>query len=99
MHQLTDKKNKIIIYLLFLFILSTTSGKFKENQNSHSFKINQINIKGLSGTDNAKIYKELSDIFYKNILLVSKDELVRIHAYIRMKVNKRKRNKVYSDSI
>ncbi len=78
MHQLTDKKNKIIIYLLFLFILSTTSGKFKENQNSHSFKINQINIKGLSGTDNAKIYKELSDIFYKNILLVSKDEIKKI---------------------
>ena len=32
MHQLIDKKNKIIIYLLLLFILSTTSGKFIENQ-------------------------------------------------------------------
>ena len=29
MHQLIGKKNKIIIYLLFLFILSTTSAKFK----------------------------------------------------------------------
>ena len=42
MHQLIDKKNKIIIYLLLLFILSTTSGKFVENQNSYSFTINQI---------------------------------------------------------
>ena len=48
MHQLIDKKNKIIIYLLLLFILSTTSGKFLENQNSYSSTINQINIEGLS---------------------------------------------------
>ena len=78
MHQLIDKKNKIIVYLLFLFILSTTSGKFKENQNSYSFKINQINIEGLSDTDNSKIYNELNDIFYRNILLVGKDEIQKV---------------------
>ena len=54
MHQSIDKKNKIIIYLLLLFILSTTSGKFVENQNSYSFTINQINIEGLSDTDSTK---------------------------------------------
>ena len=56
MHQLTDKKNNIIIYLLFLFVLSTTSGKFEENQTSYSSKINQINIEGLSITDKKKIF-------------------------------------------
>ena len=60
MHQLIDKKNKIIIYLLLLLILSTTSGKFIENQNSYSSKINQINIKGLSNNDSSKIYNELN---------------------------------------
>ena len=78
MHQLIDKKNKIIIYLLFLFILSTTNGKFKENQNRYSLKINQINVKGLSRTDNSKIYNELSNIFYKNILIVNKDEIQKV---------------------
>ena len=78
MHQLIGKKNKIIIYLLFLFILSTTSGKFKENQNRYSLKINQINVKGLSRTDNSKIYNELSNIFYKNILIVNKDEIQKV---------------------
>ena len=78
MHQLIDKKNNIIIYLLFLFILSTTSGKFKENQKNYSFKINQINIKGLSSTNNSKIYNELNNIFYKNILLVGKDEIQKV---------------------
>ena len=75
MHQLIDKKNKIIIYLLLLFILSTTTGKFIEHQNSYPSKINQINVKGLSDNDNSKIYNELDDLFYKNILLIRKQEI------------------------
>ena len=78
MHQLIDKKNKIIIYLLFLLILSTTCGKFVENHNNYSSTINQINIKGLSSTYNKKITNELSDLFYKNILLVGKEEIQKI---------------------
>ncbi len=75
MHQLIVKKNKIIIYLLFLLILSTTNAKFTENQNSYSSTINQINIKGLSKVDNKKIFNELHNLFYKNILLVDKEEI------------------------
>jgi len=78
MHQLIDKKNKIIIYILLLFVLSTTNGKFIENQNSYPSKINQINVKGLSDNDNSKIYNELDDLFYKNILFVNKDEVKKI---------------------
>ena len=78
MHQLIDKKNKIIIYLLLLFILSTISRNFTENQNSYSLKINQINIAGLSKIDNSKILHELNDLFYKNILLIRKEEIQRV---------------------
>ena len=78
MHQLTDKKNKILIYLLLLLILSTTSGKFIENQHSYSLKINQINIQGLLNTDSKKISNELDYLFYKNILLVEKKEIKKI---------------------
>jgi cell division protein FtsQ len=78
MHQLIDKKKRIIIYLLLLFILSTTSGKFIENQNSYSSKINQINIKGLSNNDSSKIYNELNNLFYKNILFVRKEEIQKV---------------------
>jgi len=56
MLHLIDKKNKIIIYLFFLLILSTTSGKYTENQKYYSPTINQINIVGLSDSDNNKIY-------------------------------------------
>jgi|TARA_B110000238_G_scaffold195610_1_gene235061 cell division protein FtsQ len=78
MHQLTDKKNKIIIYLLLLFILSTTNGKFSENQRSYSSTINQINIVGLSKINNTKISNELNNLFFKNILLIKKEEVQRV---------------------
>ena len=78
MHQLIDKKKKIIIYLLFLLILSTTSGEFAKNQNNHSSKINQINIVGLSDTDNSKITNELNNLLHENILLIAKDEIQKV---------------------
>jgi len=78
MHQLIGKKNKIIIYLLFLFILSTTSSKFTENQDSYSTPINQINVKGLSIIENKKILNQVKHLFYKNILLVGKKDIQKI---------------------
>jgi len=78
MHQLIDKKNKIIIYLLLLFILSTTSVRFFETQNIYISKVNKINIKGLINADSSKILSELNDLFYKNILLVNKEEIQKV---------------------
>ena len=75
MHRLTDKKYKIIVYLLLLFILSTTSGKFIEHRKSY---ISKINIEGLSKNDNLKIYNELDNLFYKNILFIRKEEIQKI---------------------
>ena len=78
MHQLIDKKNKIIIYLFLLLILSTTSVKFEENQSNHSSKINKINIEGLSNSYNSKIYNDLNNLFYENIFLVRKEKIQKI---------------------
>ena len=78
MHLLIDKKNKIIIYLLFFCILSTTGAKFTENQNNLYSTINQINIEGLSSSNNSKIFNQLKNLLYKNILLVKKNEIQRV---------------------
>ncbi|WP_415313074.1 cell division protein FtsQ/DivIB [Candidatus Pelagibacter sp. Uisw_106] len=75
MHQSTDKKNKIIIYLLFLFILSTTSAKFINDKNKISSSINKINITGLSEKKNLEILKNLNNFLYKNIFVINKDEI------------------------
>ena len=78
MHQSTGKKNKIIVYLLFLLILSTTNGKLLENQQNNNSKINHINIEGLSNFHNKKIFNELNHLYYKNILLVKKEEIQKV---------------------
>ena len=78
MHQLIDKKNKILIYIIFLFILSTTSGKFIVNENSYSSAIIRINIEGLSNSENSKISNELNNLSYKNLLFVGKDEINKV---------------------
>ena len=78
MHQSIDKKNKVVIYLIFLFILSTTSGKFTEKQKDYSLKINKINVEGLSISENLMIQNELNSIFYQNILILGKDKINKI---------------------
>ena len=78
MHQSINKKNKIIIYLVLLFILSTTSGKFVVSTNNYSTTINKINVEGLSNIENLKISNELRNLIYKNILFINKKEINNI---------------------
>ena len=78
MHQSTGKKIKIIIYLLFLFILSTTSTKFINDQNKLSSLISKINITGLSETKNSEILNNLNNLLYKSIFVISEDEIREI---------------------
>ena len=78
MHQQIGKKNNIIIYILLLFLLSTPSRKFIEIPSNYFSKKNQINIEGLSNTENSKILNELNNILYKNILLVRKEEIQKV---------------------
>ena len=98
MHQLIDKKNKIIIYLLFLFILSTISGKFQKNDSNYSSKINQINIEGLSSIDTLKISNELNNLFYKNILLIDRDEFQKVISKYNI-IEEYSINKIYPSTI
>ena len=78
MHQLIGKKNKIIIYLLFLFILSTTSAKFLNDQKKLSSSISKINIIGLSERKNLEILNNLNNLLYKSIFVINKDEIKKI---------------------
>jgi cell division protein FtsQ len=78
MHQSTGKKNKIITYLLFLFILSTTSAKFIDDQKKLSSSISKINITGLSERKNLEILNNLNNLLYKSIFVISKDEIRKI---------------------
>ena len=78
MHQSKGKKNNIIIYLLFLFILSTTSAKFINDQNTLSSSVSKINTTGLSERKNLEISNNLNNFLYESIFVISKDEIKKI---------------------
>ena len=78
MHQSTGKKNKIIIYLLFLLILSTISTKFINDQNKLSSSISKINITGLSKRKNLEILNNLNNLLYKSIFVINKERIKTI---------------------
>ena len=78
MHQSTGKKNKIIIYLLFLFLLSTTSTKFINDQKKLPSSINKINVTGLSERKNSEILNNLNNLLYKSIFVISENEIRKI---------------------
>ena len=78
MHQSIGRKNKIIIYLLFLFILSTTSAKFINDQNILSSSVSKINTTGLSERKNLDISNNLNNFLYESIFVISKDEIKKI---------------------
>ena len=78
MHQSTDKKIKISLYLIFLIILSTTTRELPEKQKKYSLKIDTIEVIGLSNDKNLEIQNDLSSIFYQNIFTVGKKEINKI---------------------
>ena len=78
MHRLTDKKKIITIYLLFLFILSTTSNKSLEYQRNYSAKINEIQVSGLSKNFNSQIRNKLKKLLNINIFFINKDKIDKI---------------------
>tara|TARA_B100000780_G_scaffold12136_1_gene8273 strand:- start:3269 stop:3937 length:669 start_codon:yes stop_codon:yes gene_type:complete len=75
MHQSIDKKNKIILYLIFLFILSSTNIKFLENKNAYTLK---IQVKGLLPDKNIEIQNELNKISYQNIFSLGSEKIKNI---------------------
>ena len=78
MLQSTDKKNKIIIYLIFLLLLSTTSNKSLEFHQNYSAKINKIEVSGLSNSVNSQIRNKLEKLLNTSIFFINKDKIDKI---------------------
>ena len=64
--------------LLFLFILSTTSAKFINDQKKLSSSITKINITGLSERKNLEILDNLNNLLYKSIFVINEEEIIKI---------------------
>jgi cell division protein FtsQ len=77
MLQSIDKKNRIIIYILILFLLSTISNKSNELKKKFN-NISSINVSGLSKNNNLKITDKLNQSLYKSIFFLKKENIKKI---------------------
>ena len=67
MPQLIDKRKKLFLYIIFLFLLTTFNNISLINFKLLESKINQINVSGLSKDNNLEISKDLSKLIFENI--------------------------------
>lgn len=74
MHQ--NKSKKILVYFFLLFVVGSINNKtFSEVK---FFQIKNINITGLAEVENETLLLNLNNIFFKNILLINKNEISKV---------------------
>ena len=73
MLQQIDKKKKISIYILLLFLLSTVNNLSLNNSEYLKLKIKNIYVTGLSEEKNLKISEDLKELIFKNIFFIDRN--------------------------
>jgi|TARA_B110000438_G_scaffold303266_1_gene363990 cell division protein FtsQ len=76
MPQLIDKRKKLFLYIIFLFLLTTFNNISLINFKLLESKINQINVSGLSKDNNLEISKDLSKLIFENIFFLNKNLII-----------------------
>ena len=74
MHQ--KKSKKIIIYFFLLIVLGSINNKIFSS--TKFYQIKEIQISGLENIDNEILLSKLNNFFFKNILLINKNEISKI---------------------
>ena len=74
MHQ--KKSKKIIIYFFLLIVLGSINNKIFSS--IKFYQIKEIQISGLEDIDNEILLSKLNNFFFKNILLINKNEISKI---------------------
>lgn len=72
MHQQIDKKIKLSIYILLLFLLSTINNLSLNNSEHLKLQIKSIYVNGLTDEKNLQVSKDLSNLIFQNIFFIDK---------------------------
>ena len=78
MHQLTDKKTKLFMYVLIFIMLSTQISIDTNTKKKLNHGVSNIKVLGLSNNNNFEVSKSLNSLLFKNILFLKKNDLVNI---------------------
>lgn len=72
MHQLIDRKKKLFFYFIIFILLSTQITKKNYDKKKYNFKLNNIEVLGLSNKNNNRVYKSLEPLLFTNTFLLNK---------------------------
>ena len=78
MPLLTDKKNKLLFYLILFILLSTQITKNQNNIKHSNSTVNYIEVIGMSYENNLKVSESLNPLLFQNILLINKNDFNNI---------------------
>ena len=78
MLQSKDKEKKFLFYFFILFFLSSINNLYFFRSKNINFKVNNIEVIGLSKSNNFEISKSLNQVTLKNIFFLKKDNLSKI---------------------
>lgn len=73
-----DKKNKLITYILLLFLLSTFNNLSLTNSQFLSLNIKNINVSGLTDEENNKLSINFNKLILPNIFFIKKKNLSKM---------------------
>ena len=78
MHQEIDKKNKIFFYIILFILLTSINNKSFLKKINSLLKINNIEIKGLSESENLQLSNKFRLLLLQNIFLVNNESFEEI---------------------
>ena len=78
MHQEIDKKKKLFFYIFIFILLTSINNKFFLKKISSLLKINNIEVKGLSESENYQLSNKLRLLLFQNIFLVNHESFKKI---------------------
>ena len=78
MHLLTDKKNRLIAYILLFLLLSTFNNLSLINSQFLNLNIKNINVSGLTDEENYKVSLQFNKLILPNIFFIKKKYLTSI---------------------
>ncbi len=78
MHLQEGKKSKIFFFIFLLVFFSSINNKLFIEKKHSMMKINEIKISGLTDDEKTNLNQEFSEIFFKNIFLISQKNFTNI---------------------
>ena len=78
MHQKIDKKNKLFFYIFLFILLTSINNNSLLNKINSLLKIDNIEIQGLSESENFQLSNEFRILLFQNIFLINNQSFKKI---------------------